>query len=81
LCEFIWGDPWGRLVKLLIAPCGVTPSDGTGECKHCTECALRTNSQKIKKPSFRSYDELREILGVAFEMYEDYKREMISLHM
>jgi len=81
LCEFIWGDPWDRLVELLIAPCGVTPASGEWECRHCTECTFRMDSQDDNMVAFRSYDELREILGVAFEMYEDYKREMIALHM
>jgi len=34
----------------------------------------------IKMPAFRSYDELHEILTIAFEMYEDYKRELIALY-
>lgn len=35
----------------------------------------------IKKPAFRNYDDLKEILQEAFSMYEDFKRESIcSLH-
>jgi hypothetical protein len=32
----------------------------------------------IKKPAFRNYDDLKEILQDAFSMYEDFKRESIS---
>jgi len=37
---------------------------------------LNADLSTIKKPAFHSYDELRDILSVAFEMYEDYKREL-----
>jgi hypothetical protein len=84
LCEFIWGgQPWGRIVQLLSYPCGAK-EDGYWECMKCTECGaaaanLDGDAGKIGYPDFRSYDELREILGVAFEMYEDYKRELLAI--
>jgi hypothetical protein len=84
LCEFIWGgQPWGRMVQLLAYPCGAK-EDGYWECMKCTECGaaaadLNRDSDEIGYPSFRTYDELREILGVAFKMYEDYKREIMKI--
>jgi len=41
---------------------------------------LGADFTNIKKPAFHSYNELREILTVAFEMYEDYKRELIAIY-
>lgn len=32
----------------------------------------------LKKPAFRNYDDLKEILHEAFSMYEDFKQESIS---
>lgn len=33
---------------------------------------------RIKMPIFGSYDDLKEILEITFDMYEDFKRAMIS---
>jgi dsDNA-binding SOS-regulon protein len=35
---------------------------------------------RIRKPVFRNYDDLREILKEAFIMYEDFKREVLSIY-
>lgn len=32
----------------------------------------------VKKPAFRNYDDLKEILKEAFSMYEDFKRESVK---
>ena len=34
----------------------------------------------IKKPAFHSYVEIRDILGVAFQMYEEYKEGLIAFY-
>ena len=39
--------------------------------------AILSNDTKILRPCFHSYDELKEIMKIAFEMYEDFKRELI----
>lgn len=36
-------------------------------------------SYRIKKPIFGSYEDLEEILHVAFEMYEDFKSTLITI--
>ena len=41
---------------------------------------LNVDTGGLKLPAFRSYDELHEILSIAFGLYEDYKREMIALY-
>jgi len=33
--------------------------------------------KKVRKPQFRSYNDLREILKEAFSIYEDFKREVV----
>lgn len=35
-------------------------------------------SYKIKKPIFGTYDDLQEILEIAFEMYEDFKKAFLG---
>lgn len=37
-------------------------------------------SERIKKPVYRSYEELEEILKEAFSMYEDFKFNLINLY-
>jgi len=37
------------------------------------------DDDKIKRPVFRNYTDLRGILQEAFAMYEDYKRELLSI--
>jgi len=41
---------------------------------------LDIDSSGIESLAFHSYDELRNILAVAFEMYEDYKKELIAIY-
>ncbi|WHY79966.1 hypothetical protein QNH20_12835 [Neobacillus sp. WH10] len=36
--------------------------------------------ERIKKPIFRSYKELEEVLKEAFYMYEDFKRELLNIY-
>ncbi|EKQ54368.1 MULTISPECIES: hypothetical protein [unclassified Clostridium] len=38
--------------------------------------ALEGDDEQLMKPEFHSYEELKEILAEAFEMYEDFKREL-----
>ena len=42
---------------------------------------LDIDSSGIESLAFHSYDELRNILAVAFEMYEDYKKELIAIYV
>jgi hypothetical protein len=34
--------------------------------------------KNIRKPHFRNYDDLREILKEAFSIYEDFKKELLK---
>ncbi|PAF18974.1 hypothetical protein [Terribacillus saccharophilus] len=36
--------------------------------------------ERIKKPVYRSYEELEQILKEAFSMYDDFKGELINLY-
>ena len=38
---------------------------------------LSNDTGKVPVLYFHSYDELKEIMKIAFEMYEDFKRELI----
>lgn len=41
---------------------------------------LMTNNKKnVFHPKFSNYEELKEILKVAFEIYEDFKREVVKI--
>ncbi|ASI79959.1 hypothetical protein COC60_12365 [Bacillus thuringiensis] len=67
LVEFIW-EAWH-----------------TGEVRTGTSWAmfvdvLSNDTEKILRPCFHSYDELKEIMKIAFEMYEDFKRELIPIY-
>lgn len=42
--------------------------------------SLIDSSVRIKKPVYRNYEELEEILKTAFLMYEDFKFELINLY-
>lgn len=33
---------------------------------------------KIKKPIFGTYEDIEDILGIAFQMYEDFKKEILN---
>ncbi|MGA3599128.1 hypothetical protein [Lysinibacillus agricola] len=41
---------------------------------------LSNDTEKILRPCFHSYEELKEIMGIAIEMYEDFKRELIAVY-
>lgn len=41
---------------------------------------LMNVDEAIKPPKFSNYDELREILKEAFQMYEDFKKELLSIY-
>ncbi|MDM5186432.1 hypothetical protein QUF99_03120 [Bacillus sp. DX4.1] len=41
---------------------------------------LSNDTEKVLRPEFHSYDELKEIMKIAFEMYEDFKRELIAIY-
>lgn len=40
-----------------------------------------SNPPLIKKPGFRNYDELTEILKEAFDIYEDFKTEFMKIYV
>ncbi|MED3393888.1 hypothetical protein [Bacillus wiedmannii] len=67
LVEFIW-EAWH-----------------TGEVRTGTSWAmfldvLSNDTEKVLRPGFHSYEELKEIMKIAFEMYEDFKRELIPIY-
>ncbi|BCA33717.1 hypothetical protein CN520_21470 [Bacillus cereus] len=41
---------------------------------------LSNDMGKVPMLYFHSYDELKEIMKIAFEMYEDFKRELIPIY-
>ena len=41
---------------------------------------LINSKERIKKPIYRSYKELEEVLKEAFYMYEDFKRELLNIY-
>ncbi|EEK60022.1 MULTISPECIES: hypothetical protein [Bacillus] len=41
---------------------------------------LSNDMGKVPVLYFHSYDELKEIMKIAFEMYEDFKRELIPIY-
>ncbi|PEW37341.1 hypothetical protein CN431_21915, partial [Bacillus cereus] len=56
----------------------------TGEVRTGTSWAmfvdvLSNDTEKVLRPGFHSYEELKEIMKIAFEMYEDFKRELIPI--
>ncbi len=38
------------------------------------------DDEKVKKPVFRNYGDLKEILKDAFSMYDDFKRELVLVY-
>ncbi|PFI47189.1 hypothetical protein COL27_05405, partial [Bacillus sp. AFS075960] len=57
----------------------------TGEVRTGTSWAmfvdvLSNDTEKVLRPGFHSYEELKEIMKIAFEMYEDFKRELIPIY-
>ncbi|HDR3491309.1 hypothetical protein [Bacillus wiedmannii] len=41
---------------------------------------LSNGSERLPAVCFHSYEELKEIMKIAFEMYEDFKRELIPIY-
>lgn len=41
---------------------------------------LSNDREKVPTVFFRSYEELKEIMKIAFEMYEDFKSELIEIY-
>lgn len=41
---------------------------------------LSNGSERLPAVCFHSYDELKEIMKIAFETYEDFKRELIPIY-
>ncbi|EOP14027.1 TPA: hypothetical protein ROY24_002089 [Bacillus cereus] len=41
---------------------------------------LSNGSERLPAVCFHSYDELKEIMKIAFKMYEDFKRELIPIY-
>ncbi len=41
---------------------------------------LSNDMGKVPVLYFHSYDEIKEIMKIAFEMYEDFKRELIPIY-
>ncbi|HDR6300608.1 MULTISPECIES: hypothetical protein [Bacillus] len=57
----------------------------TGEVRVGTSWAmfvdvLSNDTEKVLRPGFHSYEELKEIMKIAFEMYEDFKRALIPIY-
>ncbi|EMI9090123.1 hypothetical protein COD05_07855 [Bacillus cereus] len=57
----------------------------TGEVRTGTSWAmfvdvLSNDTEKVLRPGFHSYEELKEIMKIAFEMYEDFKRALIPIY-
>ncbi|KWX88144.1 hypothetical protein AMQ83_08655 [Paenibacillus riograndensis] len=65
--EFIW-LAWKNSEQLVGGTWGIIKEQLDGK-----------ENDKIKKPIFRNYDDLKEILSEAFLMYEDFKNEIIVL--
>lgn len=67
MTEFIWGVYHNNEVRL-------------GSPWSVYSRLLIDPSERIKKPVYRSYEELEEILKEAFSMYEDFKFNLINLY-
>lgn len=61
--EFIW-SAWKNTELLIGGTWGIIKEQLNGQ-----------ENDKVKKPIFRSYNEIREILAEALLIYEDFKRE------
>ncbi|SEN04864.1 hypothetical protein [Lihuaxuella thermophila] len=64
--EFIWGT-WKDGELLIGDPWGMLKN------------LLDGRDESVRLPGFRNYHELKEILEEAFLMYEDFKRELLSV--
>lgn len=67
LVEFIWSARYNGEVKV-------------GNSWDMFVKVLSNGSESLPAVCFHSYDELKEIMKIAFEMYEDFKRELIPIY-
>ncbi|OUB05273.1 hypothetical protein BK708_41710 [Bacillus thuringiensis serovar yunnanensis] len=67
LVEFIWSARYNGEVRV-------------GNSWDMFVKALSNGSERLPAVCFHSYDELKEIMKIAFEMYEDFKRELIPIY-
>ena len=67
LVEFIWSARHNGAIR-------------AGDSWAMFVAILSNDTEKILRPCFHSYDELKEIMKTAFEMYEDFKRELIPIY-
>ncbi|MBD8072678.1 hypothetical protein [Bacillus thuringiensis] len=67
LVEFIWSARYNGEVRV-------------GNSWDMFVKALSNGSERLQAVCFHSYDELKEIMKIAFEMYEDFKRELIPIY-
>ena len=65
ICEFIWGLTKNGERLSLGGPWGLISR------------LISDNSNRYPLPCFSNYDELNIILGSAFEIYEDFKKELL----
>ncbi|HHB2170681.1 TPA: hypothetical protein ACOQ6R_004888, partial [Bacillus cereus] len=67
LVEFIWSARYNGEVRV-------------GNSWDMFVKVLSNGSERLPAVCFHSYDELKEIMKIAFEMYEDFKRELIPIY-
>ncbi|QIZ44479.1 hypothetical protein BHV55_23265 [Bacillus sp. RZ2MS9] len=67
LVEFIWSARYNGEVRV-------------GNSWGMFVKVLSNGSERLPAVCFHSYDELKEIMKIAFEMYEDFKRELIPIY-
>ncbi|WP_242241006.1 hypothetical protein [Bacillus cereus group sp. BfR-BA-01309] len=67
LVEFIWSARYNGEVRV-------------GNSWDIFVKVLSNGSDRLPAVCFHSYDELKEIMKIAFEMYEDFKRELIPIY-
>ncbi|EHL77415.1 hypothetical protein HMPREF1014_00214 [Bacillus sp. 7_6_55CFAA_CT2] len=67
LVEFIWSARYNGEVRV-------------GNSWDMFVKVLSNGSERLPAVCFHSYNELKEIMKIAFEMYEDFKRELIPIY-
>ncbi|ANE87734.1 MULTISPECIES: hypothetical protein [Bacillus] len=67
LVEFIWSARYNGEVRV-------------GNSWDMFVKVLSNGSERLPAVCFHSYDELKEIMKIVFEMYEDFKRELIPIY-
>jgi hypothetical protein len=65
--EFIWAVWKGKELQ-------------TGSPWGVLKKLLESNDERVRSPIFRNYHDLKEILQEALLMYEDFKRELLSIY-